>query len=139
MAFQDLKIYFFLSIVILVIGRDRGRTLMARELPGSSSNLYSVPGSSTLILELPELLVDIETKYHADKERRYSVMNFGCYAPEDASNGSTQRWSGRTGPSSSHSIAVAHTGTAWQDCVNETKRFFKYSINLHFTALCSTN
>ena len=78
--FQDLKV--FQSIIIHVIGRDRGRTLMARELPGSSSNLYSVSGSSThsLVLELPELLADMETKYHADKERRCFVMNFG-YAP----------------------------------------------------------
>jgi hypothetical protein len=54
---------------------------MARELLGSSSNLYSVSGSSTLILELPESLVDMETKYHADKECRYFVMNFGWYTP----------------------------------------------------------
>ena len=92
--FQDLK--GFLSIIILVIGRDRGRTLMAREVPGSSSNLYSVSGSSTLVLELPELLVDIETRYHADKEGRYFVMNFGYYDPGDASNGATQRWSDQT-------------------------------------------
>jgi hypothetical protein len=48
---------------------------MDRELPGSSSNLYSVSGPSTLILEPLELLVDIETKFHADKEGRYFVMN----------------------------------------------------------------
>ena len=62
---------------------------MARELSGSSSNLYSVSGSSThsLVLNLPESPADMETKCHADKECGCFVMNFGCYALGDASNG----------------------------------------------------
>ena len=64
MPFQNLEVVVSVSSHIRVIDIDRERTLMARELPGSSSNLYSVSGSSThsLVLELPESLVDIGIK-----------------------------------------------------------------------------
>ncbi len=69
-SFQDLKV--LSSITTRFIDRGCGRTLIARELPGSSSNLYSVSGSSThsLALELPESLADMGIKNHADKESR---------------------------------------------------------------------
>jgi hypothetical protein len=62
---------------------------MAREVPESSSNLYSVSGPSahSLVLDLPEsLAADIETKNHADTKSRRFVMN-RCYVLGDALDG----------------------------------------------------
>ena len=62
---------------------DSVRTLTARELPGSSSNLYSVSGSSThsLVLDLPESLADIRAKNHAERKQmfrdEFSLLNLG--------------------------------------------------------------
>jgi len=57
---------------------DRERTLMARELPGSSSNLYSASGSSThsLVLEVLESLMDIES----DRDQNHSDRKQTCRA-----------------------------------------------------------
>jgi hypothetical protein len=90
--FQNLKV-FLISIIIRVIGRERGRTLMAREFPGSSSNLYSVSASSThsLVLELPELLADIEIsrrlKTWIFRDEFLVVMRYALCPGRDAANG----------------------------------------------------
>jgi hypothetical protein len=62
---------------------------MAREVPESSSNLYSVSGPSahSLMLDLPvSLAADIVAKNHADTESRCFVMN-RCYVLGDALDG----------------------------------------------------
>jgi len=72
---------------IHVIDSDSERTLIAREVPGSSSNLYSVSGSSThsLVFELPGSPADMGTEItQSNIEIRRFVMNFRCYALGDA-------------------------------------------------------
>ena len=117
--FQDLKDFISQLSPHTVRVFDHGRTLMAREFPGSSSNLYSVSGSSThsLVLDLPESLADIGTENHADTESKYFVMNFRCYAPGDALD--ERQWNQRM----VHD-ATYHTGNG----PNRLKKLKPYSI-----------
>lgn len=77
MSFQNLGILFLAQNYLSTI--DSEGTLMAREFPGSSSNLYSVSGSRThsLVFELLVSLADIAVKITQKQgKKNHSAMNF---------------------------------------------------------------